>query len=317
MNDLENLNEINKINKNKMNELYSTNNKITKYKTHIIMENSNYIFKHLSCFINIIEKHNLKYWIMYGTLLGAIRQQDIIQYDHDFDIGINYKDLDLLNNINDNYLIKESDYTVTKAYGGIFNITNFKDCQKKWRVSYKINYKGKAVGDIYVYKEFKDGYMRRYDTKDKIYFWPNTIFPSICVKYLEKLNIRDKVFYAPSYSLYLIEHWYGPDWKTPFRAESQEGESHFDYDYYGNYKHSNISLLVDKINKNIKMNNNSNINNNINLINMPNAELIHNEFIVNFIYPLDMIIYLKELEKYNLNKSTVKQLKKRKLLLSK
>lgn len=35
---------------------------------------------------DLLEKHNIKYWIDSGTLLGAYRQQGFIVYDHDIDI---------------------------------------------------------------------------------------------------------------------------------------------------------------------------------------------------------------------------------------
>jgi phosphorylcholine metabolism protein LicD len=44
----------------------------------------------------IFEKHNILYWIDYGTLLGATRNKDIIPYDDDGDIGILRQDLDRL-----------------------------------------------------------------------------------------------------------------------------------------------------------------------------------------------------------------------------
>jgi len=37
--------------------------------------------------LDIFNKHNVAYWIDYGTLLGAIRDKDIIPWDHDADIS--------------------------------------------------------------------------------------------------------------------------------------------------------------------------------------------------------------------------------------
>lgn len=39
------------------------------------------------------EKFGVKYWLDWGTLLGAIREQKLIQWDHDIDIGVMEEDM--------------------------------------------------------------------------------------------------------------------------------------------------------------------------------------------------------------------------------
>ena len=42
--------------------------------------------------ITILEKHNIRYWIDMGTLLGIIRDNELIPWDHDVDIAVDGSD---------------------------------------------------------------------------------------------------------------------------------------------------------------------------------------------------------------------------------
>jgi hypothetical protein len=201
------------------------------------------IFIHLSYISDLLKKNNIKHWINYGTLLGAVRQKDIIPYDYDFDLGVLIEDTD--NIIALNPYIENDGYKLELTKGTLFNINKQKEREYLWRVSIKIVYQENPVGDLYIYSTCEDDFMRRFDKKQKIYFWPNSTFPCELINEIEFLEIRDKKFPAPKFSEILVLYFYGPLWKTPIRSSSQNGENHEDYDFYGNYKYSNLVLFVD------------------------------------------------------------------------
>ena len=41
----------------------------------------------------ILDKHNINYWLDEGTLLGAVREKKLIEWDHDIDLAIWYKEV--------------------------------------------------------------------------------------------------------------------------------------------------------------------------------------------------------------------------------
>ncbi len=124
------------------------------------------VFEHLLFTSNILKQNNIKHWILYGTLLGAIRQNDIIPYDYDFDLGIYYEDTEKVIELNNK--ISSTKYKFEKGLGTLYKVRNKKEREYIWRVSIKIMYDDIAVGDIYIYKKCEDGFLRRYDPVNKI-----------------------------------------------------------------------------------------------------------------------------------------------------
>lgn len=209
--------------------------------------NSDEIFSSLSFLSDLLSKHNIKHWLMYGTLLGCVRENNVIDYDYDFDIGIYYKDKEQVFMLNEE--IKDTDYSIVYGKALVYNCKDFKTTDYLWRVSYKFCFKNIEIGDIYIYDSFDDGYMRRFDREQNIYFIPNTTFPEILILKLSKGILRNKEFPIPIRSELLVEYWYGPHWKTPIVSKSQEGDGHEDYDFFGNYKYSSLDNFVEKLNK--------------------------------------------------------------------
>lgn len=188
----------------------------------------------------ILNDNNIKYWIMYGTLLGAIREQNIIEYDYDIDFGANINDVDKI------LSIKHPIYKFVKSSGLVYDYNDINKTKSTWRVSIKIYNKDTEVGDIYLYKSCYDGYMRRFDDKINLYFWANSTFPSICIEQLDYVKIRNKLFPAPKYSHILLEHWYGNTWMTPIKAKAQGGNGDKNSDYYGGSLDINLNRLIEK-----------------------------------------------------------------------
>lgn len=54
------------------------------------------ILKNLLAIDKVCKEHNLRYYIMAGTMLGAVRHKGFIPWDDDLDIGMPRADYDLL-----------------------------------------------------------------------------------------------------------------------------------------------------------------------------------------------------------------------------
>ena len=151
-----------------------------------------------------------KWWIDYGTLLGAVRDGDFIKADNDTDIGISAKNInkELFDKINENPKLKvdgSGDYD--KWYK---TVVKFLDDEGK-----QVSINGKAIFcDIYVYYPLEDFHVM--SDSDKYYRIDN--------KYIDKLvnvTIHGMKAPAPSKSKEYLEAVYGEDWGTPNKGKSQ------------------------------------------------------------------------------------------------
>lgn len=199
------------------------------------------LFTHLSYVDGLLTKYNIKHWIMYGTLLGGVRENNIISYDYDFDLGANIDDLDKILYLNNK--IKKDGYEFIKPITTCIDYDTLSNEANQWRVSVKIEYKGVVMGDIYLYKKCDDGYMRRYDISSGTYFWPNSTFHSWFIDNLDCVTIRDKCFDSPRNADILLEHWYGKTWRTPIKAIAQGGKGDPNSDVYGGSKTISLDTL--------------------------------------------------------------------------
>lgn len=66
----------------------------------------------LKYFIRQCEQHGLRYWLTYGTLLGAVRHKGWIPWDDDMDVSMMYSDYEKLLQVLPNLFPKEDGFTI-------------------------------------------------------------------------------------------------------------------------------------------------------------------------------------------------------------
>ena len=57
------------------------------------------LYEMMNYFHKLTRKHNIKYFIAFGTLLGAVREKNIIKWDDDIDLMIENSELEKLRNL--------------------------------------------------------------------------------------------------------------------------------------------------------------------------------------------------------------------------
>ena len=162
----------------------------------------------------VFKEHNILYWVDYGTLLGATRNNSIIPYDDDGDIGILRQDLEKLLCLSDEFrllgyhlvtwfypdFIRLDFSRINELHVDIF-IWDFKRMQfkKMWESQNQT----KELVCLY-----RNNYIVGKDEKKGQHFPVSMLFP------LSKLKIQECAFWGPKEPDKFCEFRYGQDWRT-------------------------------------------------------------------------------------------------------
>jgi hypothetical protein len=171
----------------------------------------------------LLERNEIWHCLAYGTLLGAIRDNDILEWDYDFDIFIRSEDLFRV--LAFNHEVRKDGFSFSmKRYSGKSLAINGNGIGSFWNCSLDVVWKGKKIGDIYVFFTFNDGVLRRFDLDKDVYWCPHSSFPAYFTEKTDTVMLSG----TPYPGLRTPEKWlegvYGPDWETPYRAPMQGGK---------------------------------------------------------------------------------------------
>jgi hypothetical protein len=204
-------------------------------------QNSN---KHLIYISNLFEKNKINYWLMSGTLLGAVKYKKLIYSDPDIDIGANIDDSYNMYNLNTE--MAKSGYFFRKTSVYATKIKNVNDTKMVWNLSYKLVYNNKEIGEIIFYTKCKDGFMRR--IHDNVSVEPSYYtFPSWFVENNDTVIIDGNKYRSPKDPHILLEYWYGKKWQNIVISKYSPFN---EFDSAAKNKHRNLSFLINHVAKN-------------------------------------------------------------------
>lgn len=146
----------------------------------------------------LLDEKRIKFGLIYGTLLGAIREHDFIAHDYDVDI-----------------------YTA-----------DIKDLLLATPYLYEKGLKLCRVNPNRLYSYMKDDVYIDIYIQDKVPFpfnlWCyrvcNNIIPKKYLRKTEKINFLGKEFCIPANSEKLLEFLYGKTWRTPIVGDHGQGK---------------------------------------------------------------------------------------------
>jgi lipopolysaccharide cholinephosphotransferase len=149
-------------------------------------------FENLLLFKNILTANNIKFGLLYGTLLGAVRENKLIPHDEDVDVYIFHEDLE-------DFLVLLYDF---KILG--FSVVRYNnDMLTIMRNNNSI--------DISIFKKEKN-YRRSYNVR----------LPCKVLEELVQLDFYNNTFWVPKNYVTFLEKAYGPTWRVPIPEKYSE-----------------------------------------------------------------------------------------------
>lgn len=150
---------------------------------------------------NLLDKLKIKYFLVTGVLLGAVRHKGFIPWDWDVELSVySHETKKKMNKLISE--IKKSDFTIQKYSKDLSNL--------------KIDFIGKLPKETTEYTIM--GWS--HNKKKKIYWRNKFVIPENLMKNMKKIKFFNKYHYAPNPPENYLKHQYG-DWKKPIRTSDK------------------------------------------------------------------------------------------------
>lgn len=170
-----------------------------------------------------LESNGIWYCLVFGTLLGAVRDGAPIEWDHDIDLLARYEDRAAI-------WAADADMAGAGVRLRPFVSEGSGLALNPGRAPYfdpgylSIELDGESMGEVYTPVLFADGGLRLYDPVREVAFWTQSSFPHWFVQELDTVTLGGRRYPIPRRADRLLEHWYGPDWRVPYRSERDGGQ---------------------------------------------------------------------------------------------
>jgi hypothetical protein len=204
---------------------------------------ADWIFDVLTRTHELLRANDIWHCVTYGTLLGAVRDGDVISWDHDFDMFIRPADIERILEcgaaaaalgLELRTLRKAGDELAMGsrqvAFFDAMRIVVFAD--------------GRFAGELFAPSLFADGVLRIYDFANEVLWTPHSSFPHHFVAELDEVSVRGLPLPAVAFADAFLEMTYGQDWRVPRRAVVDGGDPRAGTTTHGDRYEPNLSERI-------------------------------------------------------------------------
>ena len=154
---------------------------------------------------NIFNKNNIKFWLIYGTLLGAVRDKDFIKHDFDTDLGLFFSDINKLFDIKEQ--LEEKGFKLIR--------TKFPDDL----ITFMRKDEYIDLGFFSQKKTFFNNFWIYQNNREKLKYF----------KSFDEINFLGEIFLVPNNHINFIEEHYGKNWEIPIKNFPQLPNNFFGF----------------------------------------------------------------------------------------
>jgi hypothetical protein len=173
---------------------------------------------------DLLEENGIWYCLAWGTLLGAVRDGDVIAWEKDVDLLVRPSDrtriLELESELDGKRVTFEPIRCGPARLAANWGAVPWFDpgfIGATWG--------GEKYVDLYMPQLFNDGVLRTYDFETETFWTPHLSFPHFFVERTATARIRGRSFPIPRDVEKFLEGVYGHDWRVPYRAVLEGGEA--------------------------------------------------------------------------------------------
>lgn len=193
---------------------------------------------------DFLERHEIWYALGFGTLLGAVRDGDLIPWDHDVDLFVRPRDRQRIVELSEElgplgYAIK---YAVLSADE---NLATRPAELERFNAAALVLMKGeRPVGDLYTPWLFDDGILRHFDFEREVWWCPRNSFPAWFVEERGEARVRGRRYPTLRAPERWLAHVYGDDFGVPWRCSQKGGEAREGFTAVGDRIAPRLSDLI-------------------------------------------------------------------------
>ena len=140
----------------------------------------------------------INYFLIDGTLLGLVRNNDFLDHDTDTDMGVNFKDFGDGKKLAElKAALKSKGFTISGIFGD-------------WTNNFQISFARHGVKtDLFFYRRQGDEYIFHSFLHDEVITYS---YPFEMLDVVTRVEFKGSQFTVPKYSDQVLRHKYGKDW---------------------------------------------------------------------------------------------------------